>query len=80
MRILIIEDDSTTQEMLKAILEPYNDLIIVDNTMDALEAFSESLLSFFYFNVVIIDIGLPDIDGVKAMQIIRKFETKSGKI
>ncbi|MCH2208620.1 MAG: response regulator [Lentisphaerales bacterium] len=74
MRILIIEDDSTTQELLKTILEPCSDLTIVDNTMDAVEAFAEALLSFFYYKVVLIDIGLPDIDGVKALKLLRSFE------
>ncbi len=74
MRILILEDDTTTQELLKSLLEPCSDLTIADNTMDAIDAFAESLTSFFYYNVVLIDIGLPDIDGVKALQILRKFE------
>ncbi|HEY9504231.1 MAG TPA: ATP-binding protein [Pyrinomonadaceae bacterium] len=66
-RILIVEDNADTREMMEAMLhiEGY-DVLTVDHGTSALEALSEGQIS-----VVLLDIGLPDLDGYEVAQRIR---------
>ena len=70
LRILLAEDHPTNQRVVAVILEPYGvDLTVVDNGLKALEAFEAGK-----FDVVLMDMQMPEMDGHKATQAIRSFE------
>ena len=74
MKILAIEDDRSTQELLKKILEPHCDLTVVGTAIEGINLFTESLMAFDLYDVILLDIGLPDMGGIEALHIIRVFE------
>jgi PAS domain S-box-containing protein len=70
LRVLLAEDHPTNQKVVDLILAPYEaDLKIVENGALAVEAFrAES------FDVVLMDIQMPVMDGLTAIQAIRGIE------
>jgi CheY-like chemotaxis protein len=75
VRILVAEDDTLNQFILKKMFdkEKYNLLIVNDGT----EVFSK--LKKNNFDVILMDVNMPNMDGIKATEKIRKKELKTGK-
>jgi DNA-binding response OmpR family regulator len=71
VRILLIEDDVTTIESIKLCLEIYEPESKLDFSNSGLEAIHK--LKQTEFDVVIIDLGLPDIDGLLLLEQLRQF-------
>lgn len=70
LRILLAEDHPTNQRVVAMILQPYGvDLTVVDNGVKALQAFQAGS-----FDVVLMDMQMPEMDGLKATQAIRAYE------
>jgi DNA-binding response OmpR family regulator len=71
VKILLIEDDVTTVESVRLcieIYEPGSKLDFCDNGLEAIQKLKQNL-----FDVVIIDLGLPDIDGLLLLEQLRIF-------
>jgi CheY-like chemotaxis protein len=67
-RILLVEDNDVNQEVLKYFLQDTGyRLEIVATGRDALEALERAR-----YDVLLLDVQLPDIDGVEVAKIIRK--------
>lgn len=73
-RILIVDDDTALLEMLGEQLKLHEDFAIVtaETGARALE-----LAKADYFDVIILDVGLPDIDGRDVCRLMRKNGVKS---
>ncbi|MBV7392034.1 response regulator transcription factor [Enterococcus sp. ALS3] len=67
-KILLIEDDENITDFMTVVLEKADyQLTIAENGMTALTAFQTE-----NFDLVLLDLGLPDIDGIELLKIIRK--------
>lgn len=77
IRILLVEDHSIVREGLKALLERQPDIEVVGQTEDGRKALqmSRELLP----DVVIMDIAMPDMNGIEATRLILK-EAPGSKI
>ena len=71
MKLLLIEDDLATVESINLCLEVNDPESRVVSTSKGLEAIQ--LLQNDAFDGVIIDLGLPDIDGIEVIEQIRAF-------
>jgi len=70
LRVLLAEDHPTNQRVVAMILQPYGvDLTVVENGVKAIEAFEAGK-----FDVVLMDMQMPEMDGLKATQAIRTYE------
>lgn len=67
-RILVVDDDLATQEIAKALLK--NHQIEVDTVFHVNQALE--LMTLHTYDVVIIDLTLPDIDGWQLLKSIRR--------
>lgn len=67
LRILVVEDNGTAREMLYALLELEGHHVATAPDAEA----AMELLAFEPFDVALIDIGLPKIDGFELARIIR---------
>lgn len=73
VKILAADDSSDNRFLLKAFLKNYNcELFLVENGQEAFEAFVAK-----HFDVVLMDMQMPVLDGFKASQLIRKFEREN---
>lgn len=66
--ILLIEDDPNITDFMEVVLQQERyQLTVVDNGMAALNAFQTNS-----FDLALLDLGLPDIDGIDLLKILRK--------
>jgi CheY-like chemotaxis protein len=74
VRILIVDDDEDSREMLKFILEDHHaQIITLDNATDALARFP-----VFEPHVLISDLGMPGMDGYDLIRLIRELPPENG--
>jgi DNA-binding response OmpR family regulator len=71
MKVFLVEDDDSTREMVQFCLETSLPEIQVSGTNSGIEALSR--LKDEVFDVVLLDLGLPDIDGLEALEQLRQF-------
>ena len=75
VRVLAAEDNPTNQRVLRAVLDTFGvDLTIVGDGRQAVEAWSAGS-----FDVILMDIQMPEMDGVAAVKAIRAAERASGR-
>ena len=78
IRALIVEDEHVAREKLKMLMSKFSDCKTVETGEDAIRSFSDSLHSKHYFNVVLLDIGLPDMNGKAILNKIHQLEKEKG--
>lgn len=67
MRILLVEDEKSLQKMVKMNLELEDyEVVTADNGKEALKLFNDQ-----YFDLLLLDIMLPDMDGLQVCQHVR---------
>ncbi len=76
MRILIAEDDSASRKFLFRFLSKYGECDMVADGIEAVEAFVVAHDIGQPYDVICLDIMMPRIDGLKALQAIRDFERR----
>lgn len=75
MRVLIVEDTLINQEFLKMIMEEHGECVVVESGEAAISVFEEAVSSA-PFDLVFMDIMLPGMDGLQALEHIRDIEKK----
>jgi len=75
-RILVIDDDESIRKTISAILEEEG--YIVDTAENGKEAIRKSNASFY--NLALIDIRLPDVEGTKLLKTLKETTPKMAKI
>ncbi len=78
MRALIVEDDFTSRKVLQKILAPYGQADIAVNGQEAVGAFTSSLEESRPYDVIFMDIMMPEMDGQEALRRIREIERERG--
>lgn len=68
-KVLIVDDDSDTTDLLKIILEPNDFTVIVANTGKQGIKLARSLVP----DVMVVDLLMPDMDGLKVCREVRQF-------
>jgi CheY-like chemotaxis protein len=76
LRVLLVEDDLMSRKLIAKVLERLGyDTTTVDNGQDALVAI-EDAVSNAAFDVVMMDVNMPQMDGLTATQHIRRMLPK----
>ncbi len=76
MRVLIIEDDAISRMLLQKYLAPYGECHTVVNGKEATEAFHLSLERNQPYDLICLDIMMPEMDGQETLRNIRAIEKK----
>ncbi len=75
LRVLLAEDNPVNQNLIKKVLEKSGyEVTVVSNGRMAVHAVSES-----DFDLVLMDIQMPEMDGLTATKLIRRNEERYGK-
>lgn len=74
MRILIAEDDLTSRMFLLKLLSRYGECDLVVDGLEVLDAFLLSMKEKEYYDLICLDIMMPKLDGIRALQTIRDME------
>lgn len=78
MRTLIVEDDFTSRLLLQTLLARYGECHIAINGREAVEAFRLAQADRRGYDLVCMDITMPEMDGHQAVQEIRHLEQAVG--
>ena len=74
LRCLLADDHPINLLVIQAMLQPIADIVSVENGALALEAFEREM-----FDVVLMDMQMPVMDGLTAIKAIRDYEARSGQ-
>ncbi|WP_243438233.1 response regulator [Fundidesulfovibrio soli] len=74
MKALVVEDDFASRKLLQKILAPYAEVDIAVNGVEAIDAFTRSLDEGSPYDLVCMDIMMPEMDGQAALKRIRAIE------
>lgn len=76
MRVLIVDDNKINRRFLESLLNKHADCYMDVNGKDAINTFEKSLEDKKYFDVILMDVMMPEVDGLQALNIIRDIERK----
>jgi len=78
MKCLIVEDDSTARRLLQIYLVNYGDCFIAADGREAVDAFRKALDQGQPYDLICLDIMLPEMDGQEVLEEIRRIEKERG--
>jgi len=80
MRTLIVEDDFTSRLLLQSFLSKYGECHIAVNGKEAVDAFSAAQKAANQYDLICMDIMMPEMDGQTAVKEIRALEEAGGTL
>lgn len=78
MHILIAEDDNTSRVLLESFLSKYGNCDIASNGREAVEAVARARRRRRGYDLIVMDLRMPVMGGLEAIQEIRKAEAAEG--
>ncbi len=74
MKVLIVEDDVTSRLLMHRLMERYGDCHVAENGREALQAATTALDAGQPYDLICLDIMMPEMDGQAALRGIRAAE------
>ena len=78
MRCLVVEDNFTARKLLNMYLSSCADCDIAVDGNEAVEAFRQAMDAKEPYDLICLDIMMPNMDGRQALKIIRQIESERG--
>ena len=78
MNILIAEDDFVCRTLLQEILGVYGTVDVATNGREAIDSFTQSTETGEPYQLICLDIMMPEVDGQQALKEIRRIEQEKG--
>jgi len=74
MNCLIVEDDFAARRLLRRWLSDFSDCDIAVNGIEAVDAFKDALDKGHPYDLICLDIMMPEMNGHQALEAIRQIE------
>jgi two-component system chemotaxis response regulator CheY len=78
MKTLIVEDSFTSRLLLKELLKSYGSADLAVNGREAVEAMRLAMEAVEPYDLICMDIMMPEMDGHEALREIRRMESAAG--
>ena len=78
MKILIAEDDFASRKFMLRFLSKYGECDVTVDGMEAVDAFTMALDADEGYDLLCLDIMMPELDGYQALKQIREYEKEKG--
>lgn len=79
MKILIVDDEMVNRNLLEILIQPYGKTGVAADGKEAYEAIVSAHNQNEPFDVVFLDIMMPEMDGHEVLKKVRKWEEKNLK-
>ena len=77
MRFLVVDDDFQSRSILQRLLYPHGLTEVATDGEEAVEAFRQALQEGEPYDLITLDILMPNIDGQEALREIREIEKEA---
>ena len=74
MKTLVVEDDFTSRILMHKFLSPYGEVHIAVNGKESVEVVREALENGDMYDLICLDVMMPEMDGHTALEEIRALE------
>jgi two-component system chemotaxis response regulator CheY len=74
LKVLVVEDDFVSRVVLQGLLSKYGECHIAVNGREAVEAFRRALTAGEGYDLICLDVKMPEMDGPTALGLIREIE------
>ena len=78
MKILAVEDDYITSLVLQEILLSFGKCDLAQNGIKAIEFFTDAMISNNPYDVIFLDVMMPEMDGQEVLARVREIEESNG--
>jgi two-component system chemotaxis response regulator CheY len=78
LRILVVDDSASARSLVSSYLAPFGELDQASNGREALELYDGAFSEHRPYDLVVMDLMMPEMDGFTAMQAIRRRENERG--
>jgi two-component system chemotaxis response regulator CheY len=78
MRYLIVEDEFAARKLLQVYLSDYGECFVAVNGREAVDAFREALAEQDPYDLICLDVRMPQMDGRETLETIRRIEGEHG--
>ncbi|MBF0370043.1 MAG: response regulator [Magnetococcales bacterium] len=78
MYSLVVEDEPVSQAILQGILEPFGPCDLASSGVEGVAMLQKALSQDKRYDLVCLDIQMPDMDGLETLKIFRKIEQEKG--
>ena len=76
-KILVVDDDHISRLKMQAIMEDFGECHVAKRGGDALKLFKKAFDGHVPFDLITLDIAMPDMDGTEVLYAIREKENKN---
>lgn len=80
MNVLVAEDIPESRDLMVHIFKPFGQCDIAEDGVEAVELFAEKLGDGTPYDLVLLDIMMPRMDGQEALRKIRQLESEQPKL
>ncbi len=75
MKILIVDDEYLFRDVVRSVLSDYGDCQTVTGGAEAMAAFIQAHAKDLPFNLITMDIMMPEMNGIETLKKIRRWES-----
>ncbi|MBF0225174.1 MAG: response regulator [Desulfobacterales bacterium] len=74
MKTLVVDDELVSRKKMHKIMESFGESTAVENGTDAIKAFKKSWEMGIPYDLITLDIAMPDMTGIQVLTKIREIE------
>lgn len=78
MKFLVVDDDFDSRRLVQKLLHPYGYVDVATDGEEGVQAFQTALRDGDPYDVITLDILMPNADGQQALREIREIEKEAG--
>ncbi len=78
MKCLIVEDDFTARKLMQIYLSEFGKCFVAVNGKEAVQAVTQAFEEDEPYDLIALDIMMPEMDGIEALKVIRNLEKERG--